>query len=406
VNIDTFLAQLAADNMDEAEHTQALADYDALCHEVDTDPREQQRVHDIAALIDADAALYTDGLTALENDEPATARILLQRAADLGIGDAADILREISGTVSDDPPADPAEQASSNTLPAPVTDAVGSCMMLHDPATQAPDVVMRPLGILELKRAQARDVSTSWLQRHWRRRVDLIFSDPAALDTSGYLLDYSAAPRVLFLACGLPTPRRTYETLVAAIARTDAFVCRGHGDPFVFGVMSNPEWGHQCDAGSAPLLTSSAAIQRQALATVARDIMTPAAEIASIQKTLTVDAALRIVLREDGAGTPVLDGDNLVGVITPADVGRALHSSPTGELAAGPVGNYMREPAFVTVDTPVDVVQQVIVQGGSGLAVVLTTSGEVAGYVAASALPDVQNSLSGPASRPTLTSCC
>jgi CBS domain containing-hemolysin-like protein len=126
--------------------------------------------------------------------------------------------------------------------------------------------------------------------------------------------------------------------------------------------------------------------------------MTPAAEMTTIPRTMTVDAALEVVLRDDGAGTPVVDGDDLVGVITLADLGKVLHATQGG-LVSDPVGAHMRDPVFVAADTPIDVVRRVIAQGGAGLAAVLTTGGEVAGYVTASDLPDSQN---GPATTP----CC
>jgi RNA polymerase sigma-70 factor (sigma-E family) len=112
---------------------------------------------------------------------------------------------------------------------------------------------------------------------------------------------------------------------------------------------------------------------------------TPATEMPTVSKTMTVDAALEVALRDDGAGTPVLDGNDLVGVITLGDIGKVIHAA-SGGLASDPVGAHMRDPVYVTADTPIDVVRRVIAQDGAGLAVVLTAGGRVAGYVTAAHL--------------------
>jgi hypothetical protein len=71
---------------------QAHEEFAAACRRVDKDPRERQRIADIANLIDTEDAIYAQALSALGRGEHATALPLLQQAAEAGIGEAAWLL--------------------------------------------------------------------------------------------------------------------------------------------------------------------------------------------------------------------------------------------------------------------------------------------------------------------------
>jgi hypothetical protein len=75
-----------------ASRDQASEEFAAACRRVDQDPRERQRLADIAHLIDTEDAIYTQALSALGRSEHDTALPLLQRAAEAGIGEAAWLL--------------------------------------------------------------------------------------------------------------------------------------------------------------------------------------------------------------------------------------------------------------------------------------------------------------------------
>ena len=75
-----------------ATRDQASEEFAAACRRVDKDPRERQRIADIANLIDTEDAIYTQALSALGRGERDTALPLLQQAADAGIGEAAWLL--------------------------------------------------------------------------------------------------------------------------------------------------------------------------------------------------------------------------------------------------------------------------------------------------------------------------
>ncbi len=71
---------------------QASEEFAAACRRVDKDPRERQRIADIANLMDTEDAIYTQALSALGRGEQDTALPLLQQAAEAGIGEAAWLL--------------------------------------------------------------------------------------------------------------------------------------------------------------------------------------------------------------------------------------------------------------------------------------------------------------------------
>jgi len=75
-----------------ASRDQASEEFAAACRRVDKDPRERQRIADIANLIDTEDAIYTQALSALGRGEQDTALPLLQQAAEAGIGEAAWLL--------------------------------------------------------------------------------------------------------------------------------------------------------------------------------------------------------------------------------------------------------------------------------------------------------------------------
>jgi hypothetical protein len=75
-----------------ASRGRASEEFTAACRRVDQDPRERQRIADMANLIDAEDAIYRHALSALRLGEQNTALPLLQQAAEAGIGEAAWLL--------------------------------------------------------------------------------------------------------------------------------------------------------------------------------------------------------------------------------------------------------------------------------------------------------------------------
>jgi hypothetical protein len=69
-----------------------MAAFIAASRRVDSDPKEQQRIRDLADSLEAEDAAYQRALTALDEGNIATAEPLLSRAASLGIGEASELL--------------------------------------------------------------------------------------------------------------------------------------------------------------------------------------------------------------------------------------------------------------------------------------------------------------------------
>jgi tetratricopeptide (TPR) repeat protein len=70
----------------------AALDFAEACRRADDDPREGQRIRDIADLIDAEDAIYAQALAAVGRDDLDAAEPLLRMSAEAGIGDAAWLL--------------------------------------------------------------------------------------------------------------------------------------------------------------------------------------------------------------------------------------------------------------------------------------------------------------------------
>ena len=86
---DLFQELVEHSDVTAVSHDQASKEFAAACRRVDKDPRERQRIADIANLIDTEDAIYTQALSALGRGEQDTALPLLQQAAEAGIGEAA-----------------------------------------------------------------------------------------------------------------------------------------------------------------------------------------------------------------------------------------------------------------------------------------------------------------------------
>ena len=87
------------DQLTESDNTpadeQAIRDFNEACKRVDTDPRERQRIRDIANLVDADDLIYGQALAAIDRGDHDAAVPLLRRCAAAGIGESAWLLATV-----------------------------------------------------------------------------------------------------------------------------------------------------------------------------------------------------------------------------------------------------------------------------------------------------------------------
>lgn len=103
MSFDELLRDLATSLTDPAETTgeKLREEFIQECHRVDADPREQQRIDDIADLVDADEALYEQALAAIDHGEKDSAAHLLRQCAQSGIGEAAWLLAQLLEGIGD-----------------------------------------------------------------------------------------------------------------------------------------------------------------------------------------------------------------------------------------------------------------------------------------------------------------
>ncbi len=109
---------------------------------------------------------------------------------------------------------------------------------------------------------------------------------------------------------------------------------------------------------------------------LARDIMsTP---VKSVPIHISMEEAGRIMLRYGHTGMPVVDGDNMVGVISRRDVDKArMH-----ELGHAPVKGFMTSAVMsVSTETPVPEIQHLMVEYDIGRLPVIDENGRLAGIV-------------------------
>ena len=94
MTIEEMLQNLAESDTPD-DHDKAMADFAAACWRADHDPREGRRIRDIAALLDAENTIYDQAVAALDRGDTATARPLLELAAEADVGEAAWLLASL-----------------------------------------------------------------------------------------------------------------------------------------------------------------------------------------------------------------------------------------------------------------------------------------------------------------------
>ena len=97
MSIDDLLRDLAKTLTDvpEGAGEELHEEFIRACRHVDEDPREQQRIDDIADLLDAEETLYAQAVAAAERGDTDTAVPLLRQCAEAGTGEAAWLLAQL-----------------------------------------------------------------------------------------------------------------------------------------------------------------------------------------------------------------------------------------------------------------------------------------------------------------------
>jgi hypothetical protein len=92
MDLEKMLRSLATTENLHGDAPDAAQEYVEICKSFIADPREQQRISDIADLLDAEDELYVQARVALESGDDDSAEVLLRRAADAGLGEATSLL--------------------------------------------------------------------------------------------------------------------------------------------------------------------------------------------------------------------------------------------------------------------------------------------------------------------------
>lgn len=426
VNIEELIRNLTeSDAATPACRTQAAEEFAAACRRVDEDPREQQRISDIADLIDAEDALYAQALAALDRGDQDAALPLLERAAEVGTGEAAWLLAgllEERGQVADaltwyqraaddgDSRADdklaelyPARQAQH-----PAWGLARTMRLLGDLAeTTSAEYDPHRVAIAWRQRL-ASAVDAGWATNVVRAQVppERIWEitpaitmlnawadlDISALQVAAYRRRYQARADLL-LSCDCAGRDQLAEhNLARDLIRLWRYVTEPVGDLHPDNViLVEPlaariiDYG-AVDAGWLPRPEipwwPAPRLQREQ---AARNVMIPVESAAALTPASTVWEALERILQSGTQALPVQDGSGQVGMVTLADLARRLQVAG-GMRSIEWIETLIRPAIVVAMDAPVAAVRNAMVHSGTGLVVVTGPDGEVAGYVTAQAL--------------------
>ena len=97
MSIDDLLRDLAKTLADVPDSTaeKLREDFIRACRRLDENPAEQQRIDDMADLLDAEETLYAQALAAADRGDSATAAPLLRQCAEASLGEAAWLLAQL-----------------------------------------------------------------------------------------------------------------------------------------------------------------------------------------------------------------------------------------------------------------------------------------------------------------------
>jgi CBS domain-containing protein len=395
------------DQLSEPDHApaddQAVRAFTEACRRADTDPREKQRVRDIADLAEADGIIYDQAIAAVERRDYANALPLLRRCAAAGIGDSAWYLAVVLDEEGDAEAARWYAQAARDGDPRALA-KLAEITSEQCPADSGRDFLAAG-SLCQVK-----------MGRIARR------ADPPRLPGPPRMLvirydnreDFSLSTKILDLAFWCPAGARgdvpkavlsedECRQLVAAlgsscgpwhalppVAREAAYVRLVKS--YLLASSLNPGHGIGPAGLEVPLLNAS----RRKLRAVstgrrARDAMLPLSGIPACTPDATIREVLDQMLRVRVNSLPVFDGNHMAGAVTMADIADRMHRAG-GLPSIQRIESLLRPVPLVSADMLLPVVIRLALDEAAdnraGLLVVTDPDGSPCGYLTAEALLD------------------
>ena len=446
MSIDDLLRDLAKTLTDvpEGAGEDLHEEFIRACRRVDEDPREQQRIDDIADLLDAEQALYAQAVAAASRGDTDTAVPLLRQCAETGTGEAAWLLAQLledAGETAeamiwyqharDDGDIRADEKLAALTArPCPYATLADSPQEHHAAATDQVAPVLLVSHNSELRTwtdrvllsaaghaDQAADVSGSY-----RGLLDwLVLKAPHHGGAPGERLNPSVVPVVFscsdsdHLASIADVYRAVSEARNCLVHDTSWVKARmvvkltkmlrareqalagewalpsllvlcaefgGHGKSQAVWRLDYEDYGRPCPANLGRLYAAGQReIRWPAREPVVADVMLPHSEVPECSPDTTVIQALERLVQSGTQALPVCETTRVVGIVTLADLARYISDRQGAAPVTETVRALMRPATIVPPGTPLPAIAQAI--ANDGIIVVSGSGDQPDGYLTA-----------------------
>jgi CBS domain-containing protein len=429
VSFDDLLRDMARTlgHVPDSTAAEAREAYLRACRRLDENPAEQQRIDDIAGLLDAEETLYTQARAAADRGDTVTAIPLLRKCAEAGTGEAAWLLAQLLEETGDtaeaviwyqharddgddrageklaalrarpcphailagSPRDDRAAAASQSTLKIFVSHPSGQRLwpgLEGRPGAAAAGAAYRAAstcsGLRDLDLAAWIDIPASGFGHAScdglsSRSIppELIFSDAR----SDRFASLAKILRVLTetgdcLACDISRARTRSATKPARMLMYYKVTC----------ACESYDRPHPANLGRYLAATSRWQPRWLAREPVVADVMLPSSEVPACSPDTTVAQALELLVQSGTQALPVCETTRVTGIVTLADLARHISGHQGLPSAAETIRTLMRPAIIVPPGTPLPAIAKAIAD--DGIIVVSVSGDQPDGYLTSESL--------------------
>jgi len=439
--IDDLLRDLARTLAGVPDETaRSRADFIRACLRADENPAEQQRIDDMADLLEAEEALYAQARAAADRGDLATAIPLLRQCAEAGTGEAAWLLAQLleeTGDITEamiwyqrarDDGYDRADEklAALRARPCPDAALTGSPREGLAAAAGTPRIFVSHMSEPTTLAAAAlrRDLLALYLiallaPHHGRGRGDgllsvsappvLIFSDPdfdhfaspaetcrALFRIRSHLVHGSSWVRESALLKGARWLQAREPTLSAEWVLPHLLLTCAHCDEAdksrtaatwaLPWRLDSEDYGRPCPANMGRYLAAAGRgdARLPGREPVVGEMMLPPSEVPECRPDTTVAQALELLVQSGTQALPVCEMTRVTGIVTLADLARHISDHQGVPGAAETVRALMRQAVIVPPGTPLPAIARAIAD--DGIIVVASSGDQPDGYLTAESL--------------------